>query len=197
MTVTRRSFLIGASGLISAVFVARVAEHIADTQEPLLLRPDLSEKTLFYHEVGDQGLTLSLGRYDPFSPAPPTWRDYLAMEGHDLNTDDGFQAVLDRWSFTEEDLADQLDTPIDAYSWDSLWEHRFSPTARAYELLRPLDLGVSLRAPGGKAGLLTFNDWGGHPGSDDRWVDVPDPLSISLLQARLIELGLPIEVRSE
>jgi len=41
-------------------------------------------------------------------------------------------------------------------------------------------------------GLLT--DWGGHPGSSERWVDLRDDLSVSILQARLIERDLPIKL---
>jgi hypothetical protein len=37
-------------------------------------------------------------------------------------------------------------------------------------------------------------DGGWHPGSCERWVEVRDDLSLSLLQASLIELNRPIRV---
>jgi hypothetical protein len=45
-----------------------------------------------------------------------------------------------------------------------------------------------------KAGQLEFVDGGWHPGSCERWVEVRDDLSLSLLQASLIELNRPIRV---
>ncbi len=45
-----------------------------------------------------------------------------------------------------------------------------------------------------KAGGVYYTEWGGHPGSSERWVDLRDDLSASLLQARLVERALPIKV---
>ncbi|MDA0221068.1 MAG: hypothetical protein O3B22_16075 [Proteobacteria bacterium] len=190
MIMTRRRFMIGAGGLITAAFVARVIEHIADTGMPLLTQCNADSPTFHVYDSADDGYLLSRGEWS-VAPEPPTWRDYLALEGHDLQSDQGVEEVLRIWSFgDEDDLADQLDDRLDPYDWDSLWEHRFSPTARAFEFLRPLDLGVDPKVRGQKVGLLTFHDFGGHPGSDERWVDAPDKLSISLLQARLAELDV-------
>jgi hypothetical protein len=35
---------------------------------------------------------------------------------------------------------------------------------------------------------------GSHPGDDSRWVEASDKLALSLLQARLIDLKLPISI---
>jgi hypothetical protein len=43
---------------------------------------------------------------------------------------------------------------------------------------------------------MFFTEWGGHPGSNERWVDLKNDLSVSILQARLIERDLPIKVRA-
>jgi hypothetical protein len=40
---------------------------------------------------------------------------------------------------------------------------------------------------------LEFNI-GAHPGDSSFWVDAKDELSLSLLQARLIDLGIPIRI---
>jgi hypothetical protein len=62
------------------------------------------------------------------------------------------------------------------------------------QLLEGLDLGPKLKGGGeGLVGCLDFID-GQYPGSDQRWVEAEDRLSLSLLQARLIELGVPIKV---
>jgi hypothetical protein len=65
---------------------------------------------------------------------------------------------------------------------------------KAHQLLKDLDLDCDPNAPGSKAGMVLFTDWGGHPGSSERWVDLKDDLSVSILQARLIERDLPIKL---
>jgi hypothetical protein len=56
---------------------------------------------------------------------------------------------------------------------------------------KKLDLGPAeskLR----QAGEIIFEEFGGAPGNSYTWVELKDELTVSLLQARLIELGLPI-----
>ena len=42
---------------------------------------------------------------------------------------------------------------------------------------------------------MIFVGCGGAPGNSYTWVDLKDDLTVSLLQARLIELNLPIDVK--
>jgi hypothetical protein len=42
--------------------------------------------------------------------------------------------------------------------------------------------------------LGSTSDGGWHPGSNERWAELRDDLTVSLLQARLIELGQPIRI---
>jgi hypothetical protein len=42
--------------------------------------------------------------------------------------------------------------------------------------------------------LLEFHEGDNHPGSNDIWVNAKDKLSLSLLQARLIDLKIPIKI---
>lgn len=42
--------------------------------------------------------------------------------------------------------------------------------------------------------LLEFHEGDNHPGSVDRWVNAKDMLSLSLLQARLIDLKMSIKI---
>jgi hypothetical protein len=67
------------------------------------------------------------------------------------------------------------------------------PRPRSHHLLKSLDLGHSgstLR----QAGQIIFQEFGGSPGNSYSWVELHDDLTVSLLQARLIELNLPIDV---
>ena len=59
--------------------------------------------------------------------------------------------------------------------------------------IKDLDLGhggSALRQPG----QITFEEFGGSSGNSYTWVELRDDLTVSLLQARLIELNLPINV---
>ena len=46
----------------------------------------------------------------------------------------------------------------------------------------------------GRGPELEFHEGDAHPGDNSFWVNAKDQLSLSLLQARLIDLGMPIKV---
>jgi hypothetical protein len=52
--------------------------------------------------------------------------------------------------------------------------------------------GATVRGSG-RGPLLEFNE-GAHPGDSTRYVNAKDMLSLSLLQARLIDLKMPIQI---
>ena len=65
------------------------------------------------------------------------------------------------------------------------------PFARAYHLLEKIDIGPECET--GRGPLLEFNV-GARSGDNTRDVDAKGMLSLSLLQARLIDLKLPIKI---
>jgi hypothetical protein len=65
------------------------------------------------------------------------------------------------------------------------------PCAKAFRLLRAIDVGPDLNSALGPQ--LQFHQ-GAHPGDNSCWVNAADKLSLSLLQARLIDLGIPIKI---
>ena len=67
-------------------------------------------------------------------------------------------------------------------------------SGKGHHLLKGLDLGHSGSALR-QAGRIIFEEFGGSPGSSYTWVELHDDLTVSLLQARLIELNLPISVK--
>jgi hypothetical protein len=85
-----------------------------------------------------------------------------------------------------------LDKPVQRRYWEEDWfDITGGPLAKAYHLLQRIDLGPerdSWRGP-----LLEFNV-GSHPGDSTHYVNARDMLSLSLLQARLIDLKLPIKI---
>ena len=75
--------------------------------------------------------------------------------------------------------------------WQGWFDITGGPLARAYHLLEKIDLGPDRNS--GSGPLLEFNV-GSHPGDSTHYVNAKDMLSLSLLQARLIDLKLPIEI---
>ena len=189
---SRRAFLLGLGGLVTASFVTRATRHIREASTPLLLNPGRAEETLYvYDQSGwddDYKWRVTLGPevYPP--PPAPTWRDYLQLRGYRLDT----EADWDRVGLERSEI--DLDSHLDGYGWQSEWDHLHSPQAKAAILLKELKLDCALDEEGRKAGRIAFTEWGGHPGSCEQWVDLRDDLTVSLLQARLLETGHPIRV---
>jgi hypothetical protein len=79
--------------------------------------------------------------------------------------------------------------------WSDHFDLVESPSAKAYRLLKKIDVGpdrISGRGP-----QLEFHEGDGHPGDNSIWVNAKDQLSLSLLQARLIDLGMPIKLEKD
>jgi len=64
--------------------------------------------------------------------------------------------------------------------------------AKAYRLLRKIDVGPDRYS--GRGPLLEFHEGDRHPGDNSIFVNAKDQLSLSLLQARLIDVGMPIKI---
>ena len=112
-----------------------------------------------------------------------------AALGHRLETDDEIERVC-----REHDLPlDELDVRLNGFGWEDSWDNFTGPQAKAHHLLKGLDLGGAGSALR-QAGQIIFEEFGGSPGNSYTWVELRDDLTVSLLQARLIELNLPINV---
>jgi len=107
-----------------------------------------------------------------------------------LDTQEQIDTLCDEEGWTEEELF----RPMDGYSWEDQWEHNLSPEAQAYTFLQKHDL-FPADGKGRREGQVIFESFS-NPMSSARWVEVHDPLSLSLLQARLNELSLNTEVRA-
>ena len=84
-----------------------------------------------------------------------------------------------------------FDKPVQRRYWEDWFDITGGPLARAYHLLQQIDLGPERNS--GRGPLLEFNV-GSHPGDNTHYVNAKDMLSLSLLQARLIDLKLPIKI---
>lgn len=124
---------------------------------------------------------------------------------HDFPRVSWAQYFVDLGAKTKKDLAqhawewdiDDVDTLIDDYNWSGVYEMHYDPMPAAYHFLKRYKIGAKLRSKAKTAGRLDFFAGSNHPGSNDLWVEAYDDLTVSLLQARLIELKKPIEVVME
>jgi hypothetical protein len=195
--ISRRSFLLGLGSLVTASFAAHAQAFALAKGVPLLLDPGTVEKTLYLYEgldlgEGDWGnkWRISLGPWQQDPPYHPTWREHLRQQGYHFDTPGDLDRIWrERWVAPEE-----FDAPLPEQSWWSTWEHDENPQAKAYKLLKELGLDCSLNKFGEKAGRINFVEGGYHPGSSERFVELRDDLTVSLLQARLIEQKLPIRL---
>ena len=179
-------------------FLASARKHLQQVGAPLLLEPKKAEETFFLYE----GLTKTEGPWgakyritlgpldDVYAPPPPTWREHLEGLGYVLEKPADHDRVYRAFQVT----LDEFDAPIDELSWENYWEYAGSPSAKAFELFTELAWIANPKTSGRKAGGIFFTEGGGHPGSNERWVDLKDDISVSILQARLIERDLPIKV---
>jgi hypothetical protein len=192
--IERRKFLIGLGSLLTTAFVGEARVFACTTRAPLILPVRKAEETLYIYdqsEWSDDGKwRVSLGPDEYEAPAPPTWRRYLQDKGSCLEGAADVEHIFDEMGLT----ADELDTHVDEFGWQDQWDNFLSPQARAHHFLKELDLGSDPDAKLKKAGQMYFEDMGGSPGNSYHWVDLKDDLTVSLLQARLIELELPIRI---
>ena len=188
MTISRRTFLSGLTALFGVSSADVLTRTIQQAGMPILLPLRTVEKTL--HVLRD-GTILMNG--SSLGGTRPTWRELLAEEGCAVNDPVQLQRVLAERSMYE----DELDEQISDVCWPMAYETTWSPTGRAVRLLERLKIGPKLTAAGKGIGQLSFHYGDNHPGSCDVWVNARDDLSVSLLQARLIELNQPIKIIME
>ena len=185
--LSRRGFLIGAGSLLTATFVKDAQAFVSRTRRPLLETPPEVDKTLYWYNNGN-GLLLTIGAYQLEAPPPPTWREFFVSEGIAHTTEDEAYLVWADHAIWPEDY----DEPVDDRYWYDWFDLAGGPCAKAYRLLDGLDLGPDLDSPR-KGPHLAFEE-GAYPGDNSRWVRASGKLALSLLQARLIDLRLPIKI---
>ena len=181
MIIGRRFFLYGAGALTTLSFARRAAAYAERHSTPLLVRPDHTAQSLYIDEEG----YFWLGR--PDFPEIPTWRAYFEEYTRQAIDDH----LRECWDLKDDDL-DEFMKP---WIWDEYCNYKFAPNALAYHKLLALRLGDSAQ-PDSKSGWAKSIDFfeGFNPGNSSLFARARDAVAISLLQARLIELGTGLEV---
>ena len=184
MLQSRRGFLIGAGGFLTAGFVDKAHAFVSKTGLPLLIPPPEPKYWLFWMNGA-----FALGPTFGYWPQPQvSWRIFLTSLSI-LDTPAEFEYLMARYRVT----LTRLDEPVD--NWEDLnWDIFSGNWTGAYRVLRRLDLGPSLNA-GHEGPCLEFHNDGYADSVPICSVTASHPVALSLLQARLIELKLPICVR--
>ena len=186
--ISRRFFLKGtvatAAGLILPSWVVH-AERYIEGEGRAFLEPLKSHQHTLY--AVNQGNEYQLLLGDPFAKPDLciTWEEYF--ERFPSSTfQDYFEGEDPIDTPKPNDLVDERQV-FEAYKY---WE---SPSRLAFDYLEDLDLGPELDDDNG-VGQINFYD-GLSPADDSLIVEVPDLLSISLLQKRLNEIDGAIAVK--
>ncbi|RDJ13474.1 hypothetical protein B5K06_08775 [Rhizobium grahamii] len=185
--LNRRGFLLSAVGLLTSSFVSHAEAFNRQTGRPLLIAPRRIDHRIYWYENGDD-LLLSLGPYELAPPRPPTWREFFVSQDVRHNNPTDLALVWEAYGVEPANY----DNQIDGQFWQDYFDTTDSPTARAYKLLQTLDLGPTLSEAGAQPHVI-FHE-GAFTGDNSRWVNAGDHLALSLLQARFIDLSLPIAV---
>ena len=194
MCISRRQFILGAAaGLILPSYYDRALAYWENHGEALLEAPRIARINLFacptiYDTSSHEWSDYDLHWGNPYEETPPmdlTYRQYARQYYG------GEEAFAIRWRVEEYDDFDFDELMHHEDLFDD-WEYRFSSTAKAYNLLKDLDLGPEL-AGKGAVGEIRFGISGG-PAWGYYSAHGTTPLDISLLQKRLNDLQTGIRV---
>lgn len=184
--IHRRSFLRGLAGAFGALSITDLNARILDAGRPILLKPTVVSNQIF---VADNGCIALGDAWTPDEMKPVTWAQYFI--DCDARTREQIENEACGWN------VDDVDALISDEDWPIIFDARYRPLEVGYYFLKQNRVGSTLKNKYKTAGRLDFFAGSNHPGSRDLWVEAYDNLSVSLLQARLIELGHPIEIVME
>ena len=185
----RRSFLIGAGSILTSAYVAKANWFLTNKNSAVpLLKSSKDTTKLFFVDQGSE-YELRLGSPD-FGFEDLTYREVLDryydvyLPKDQAVTLSQFREIYHDWGITPK----MLDKEADFMDYIDAWGRNDANKAKAYWYLHDLDLFGPEEAEGLRKGDLRFID-GVHPGNDYLGVTSNDPVTASLLQARLLELG--------
>ena len=184
MSISRRNFILGTTaGLILPSYYDKVFPFFENHGEPFLDLPRGGDTDLFAVDQGPgYGYQLNVG--DPWAEPPAMTIREFAIEHCG-----GEEQYQEEWCDGEEVDFDDFVDPEFVVEY---WARSDSPNAQAFYLLEGLDLGPDLDGADA-VGEIRFID-GPCPGNDYLGVEATDPVSVSLLQNRLNELGTGIRI---
>ena len=185
MSFSRREFLLGlGAGLLLPKTWDFYSDFLAGHGEPYIDRAPAAQHTLYATSVeGDDGLRLQLDFADVEDSVP----DFSSMTKRQF-----ISAYMPEYPEEEIQYEPHLDEPVDSWYAFENWVYTHSPDSRAFSMLYGLDLGHLSEAKQREEGWIHFVN-GASPGNSSRWVNI-DPLGVSVLQQKLIQLNLPVQL---
>lgn len=191
--------MIGFSSILNSNFVNKADWFLRNKNAvvPLEAVKDARDK-LYFVSVGENCFDLRLGTPE-FDYPELSYRQWLSKYEDPQNRD-----FLDDRQISDANLqlamgwhgieADQLDDIAPFELYERKWELNDSSFAKAYKYLRDLDLTNGNSVTGPRLGNLDFIH--AHEMENGYTVGVrsEDPITASLLQARLVELGHNVAV---
>ena len=188
--MNRRSFLIGSSSLLTTAYLAKADWYLTNKKSVVPLSTSTRNSTKLF--LVDGNMEYYEWRLDDpdFGFEDLTYRQALERyRGCYLPEDEPISLSEYRDIYHEYGIMPKmLDQEADPMFYLEDWAHSDANSAKAYHYLYGLDLFAGEDEKGLRAGDLTFLE-NPHPASDYLGVISKDPISASLLQARLIELG--------
>ena len=112
--LSRRGFLIGAGGLLTAAFVTDAAAFVSQTSSPCSFRRRKLPRPC-------SGMTMMTGldaddrQVDVDCPPPPTWREFFVSKGIPHRTEREANRIWAEHSIEPEDY----DEPVDEFWWET------------------------------------------------------------------------------
>jgi hypothetical protein len=197
--MNRRSFLIRSAGTVGALLTTQFLKDaqwlIANQEQALLVTPVQRALETLYAVPSEGKFALFLGGLPNEYIEPQfTWEEFGNI-AWGYSEKDTLEYLRENYDLCKCGAQDRLNAKADDDLVLDWWLRHQSPNALAYKQLEGIDLGPQFDRAGKTAGSIRFFD-SFHPGNETLWVEVPDLLSVSLLQARLNELeqGIRLEV---
>jgi hypothetical protein len=198
--MNRRSFLVGSGSILTSAFVDKANWFLRNKNSVVpFAEAKETANTIYFVDLGNQNFDLRMGNPEYGLP-DLTFRQWLEKYEYPLNFElqgdeginkESFEKLMS-WHDVETDQLDEI-APFELYH--RKWELTDSPFARANLYLRDLDLFNDSASNGELLGDLEFIDQHRMHHGYTLGVASEDPLTASLLQARLLELGKNISVK--
>jgi hypothetical protein len=206
--ITKRSFLQGSAGLLSSTLLCKHLNGFESYGKTIIESAKDFEDTLFYNLSTD---SFELGTWDIskwgaskyLRDELPTWSEYLeevweqSVDPNDLEIT--VEIHID-FGVKPDDYEQLIDpkTWFFEFAYSSPEFRSWAPPCRAHDYLINLDLGPELMDDcnpfNDEHGLFFYYDYQAFGGPDVDFVEALSPLTLTMLEKKLIELGEPTRI---
>ena len=206
--ITKRSFLKGSAGLLGSTLLCKHLNGFESYGKNIIESAKDFEDTLFYNLSTD---SFELGTWDISKWGAskyvrdelPTWSEYLE-EVWEQSVDPNDLEITEEIYIDFGVKPDDYEQLIDPKTWFFEFEYSspefrsWAPPCRAFDYLMNLDLGPELKDDcnplDDEHGLFFFYNYHLSGDPDVDFVEAISPLTLTMLEKKLIELGEPTRI---